>query len=157
MAPKTAATKRLGKEYLALKKSPPEFITARPLEKDILEWHFIIQGPPDTPFEGGEYHGRLLFPKDYPFKPPAIQMITPNGRFLVNTNICTSMSNYHPESWNPSWSVATIIIGLLSMMTGTENTTGATESTEAEKRALAAASREFNRTSVMYKKAFGPG
>jgi len=27
-----------------------------------------------------------------------------------------SMSDYHPESWNPSWSIATIIIGLQSFM-----------------------------------------
>lgn len=29
----------------------------------------------------GAYWGKLKFPKDYPFKPPQIQMITPNGRF----------------------------------------------------------------------------
>ena len=34
---------------------------------------------------GGYYHGKLVFPKDFPFKPPRIFMITPNGRFKVNT------------------------------------------------------------------------
>ncbi|KAJ2830836.1 Ubiquitin-conjugating enzyme E2 6 [Coemansia erecta] len=155
MAPKTAATKRLNKEYLMIQKSPPEFITAKPLEKNVLEWHFIISGPPDTPYAGGEYHGRLMFPKDYPFKPPSMQMITPNGRFEVNKDICTSMSNFHPESWNPSWSVATIIMGLLSMMTGDERTTGGIDAPEAERKRLAALSHEFNKTSVMFKNAFG--
>ncbi|KAJ2076586.1 Ubiquitin-conjugating enzyme E2 6, partial [Coemansia sp. RSA 988] len=124
MASKTAI-KRLNKEYTLIKKSPPEFITAKPLENNILEWHFIITGPPETPYEGGQYHGKITFPKEYPFKPPALRFITPNGRFDTNMDICTSMSNYHPQSWNPSWSVATIATGLLSMMTSDENTTGA--------------------------------
>jgi len=32
--------------------------------------HFILRGAPDTPYEGGEYWGQLIFPGDYPFKPP---------------------------------------------------------------------------------------
>ena len=53
---------------------------------------------------------------EYPFKPPAIMMLTPNGRFVTNTRICMSMSDYHPETWNPLWSVASILTGLLSFM-----------------------------------------
>ncbi|KAI7826646.1 ubiquitin-conjugating enzyme E2 J2 [Kickxella alabastrina] len=155
MASKTA-TKRLTKEYALMKKSPPDFITAKPLEKNILEWHYIITGPPDTPYDGGEYHGRLIFPADYPFAPPSIQMITPSGRFVPSANICTSMSNYHPNTWNPGWSVATIITGLLSMMTGDEHTTGATTGvTDYEKREFAAKSKEFNLANSVFKNAFG--
>lgn len=34
---------------------------------------------------GGYYHGKLVFPRDFPFKPPKIIMITPSGRFKTNT------------------------------------------------------------------------
>ena len=34
---------------------------------------------------GGYYHGKLVFPKEFPFKPPKIIMITPNGRFKTDT------------------------------------------------------------------------
>ncbi|KAJ1877691.1 Ubiquitin-conjugating enzyme E2 6 [Coemansia sp. RSA 1722] len=154
MASKTA-TKRLSKEYTLMKKSPPEFITAKPLEKNILEWHFIITGPPDTPYDGGQYHGRLIFPKEYPFAPPAIQMLTPSGRFEPGMNICTSMSNYHPNTWNPGWSVATIITGLLSMMTGDELTTGGLSNiSDEQKKSLAAASHAFNSANPVFNNAF---
>ncbi|KAI9501110.1 Ubiquitin-conjugating enzyme E2 6 [Coemansia spiralis] len=154
MASKTA-TKRLSKEYLLIKKSPPEYIVAKPLDKNILEWHYIFTGPPDTPYAGGQYHGRLVFPKDYPFAPPAIQMITPNGRFEINKDICTSMSNYHPQTWNPGWSVTTILVGLLSMMTGEERTTGALENvSDEQKKMLAAKSHEFNRNDVGFARVF---
>ncbi len=65
---------------------------------------------------GGFYHGKLLFPSDYPFKPPRIIMITPNGRFQTNRRLCLSISDFHPDTWNPAWSVATILTGLLSFM-----------------------------------------
>jgi hypothetical protein len=55
---------------------------------------------------GGFYHGTLTFPAQYPYKPPAIAMITPNGRFKTNTRLCLSMSDFHPETWNPLWSVS---------------------------------------------------
>jgi len=48
-----------------------------------------------------------------------IQMYTPSGRFEPNKAICMSMSNYHPETWNPLWSVSSILRGLLSFMVRT--------------------------------------
>lgn len=31
-------------------------------------------------------------------------MLQPNGRFETQTKICLSISNHHPEHWQPSWS-----------------------------------------------------
>ena len=64
-----------------------------------LRRHYVISGLEDGPYagaidiclapltvySGGVYHGRLLFPPEYPLKPPGIMMITPNGRFECNT------------------------------------------------------------------------
>lgn len=124
--------------------NPPPFIIAQPNEDNVLEWHYVITGPPDTPYMGGQYHGTLVFPSDYPFKPPAIRMVTPSGRFKEDTRLCLSMSDYHPDTWNPSWSVSTILTGLLSFMTSEENTTGAIVTTQEHKRKMARASKEYN-------------
>jgi hypothetical protein len=43
---------------------------------NLFDWHFTIRGPPDTPFEGGMYHGRIILPSDYPFRPPNIMLLT---------------------------------------------------------------------------------
>lgn len=43
-------------------------------------------------------------------------MLTPSGRFQTDTRLCLSMSDFHPESWNPLWSVGSILTGLLSFM-----------------------------------------
>jgi len=49
---------------------------ASPLEDNLFEWHFTVQGPPSTDFEGGVYHGRILLPPEYPMKPPNIILLT---------------------------------------------------------------------------------
>jgi hypothetical protein len=46
-----AANKRLTREYKAISENPPPYITAHPSESNILEWHYIITGPEDTPSE----------------------------------------------------------------------------------------------------------
>jgi len=74
MSASKQASKRLQKEHVAFQKSPPPFVWARPNEANILEWHYILRGPPDTPYHGGEYWGVVTFPPDYPFAPPGIKV-----------------------------------------------------------------------------------
>jgi len=143
------ATKRLQRELKALHKSPPENpkIVAMPNESNILEWHYVLEGPADdqnSPYKGGIYHGKLIFPKEYPYKPPGVIMLTPNGRFKPNRRLCLSMSDFHPESWNPMWSISTILMGLYSFMLDDKPTTGSIETSVATKRKFAGESLEYN-------------
>jgi ubiquitin-conjugating enzyme E2 J2 len=141
-----AATKRLTKEYRNIQENPPPFVTAHPSESNILEWHYILTGPPQTPYEGGQYWGTLMFPADYPYAPPAIRMHTPSGRFQPSTRLCLSISDFHPKSWKPTWEVSTILIGLMSFMTSEEMTTGSVRASEQERKVFAARSRWWNST-----------
>ncbi|GIY72636.1 ubiquitin-conjugating enzyme E2 J2 [Caerostris darwini] len=138
------ATRRLQQDYLGIIKDPMPYVKAHPLSSNILEWHFAVIGPENTPYEGGIYHGKLLFPSEYPFKPPSISMITPNGRFLCNTRLCLSISDYHPDRWNPAWSVSGLLTFFFSFMLENLITSGSVETTDLEKRTLALCSSEFN-------------
>ncbi|RLN89404.1 hypothetical protein BBJ28_00003952 [Nothophytophthora sp. Chile5] len=161
------ATKRLRKEYLALQRKPVENIQAVPLETNILEWHYVITGTAGSPYEGGYYHGKLKFPPEYPMKPPSVLMCTPNGRFKTNQRLCLSMSDFHPETWNPMWSVSSILTGLYSFMVHPANTLafvwmqlenqatlGSVSTTDAQKRKYAATSLETNCGSAIFRKLF---
>lgn len=104
----------------------------------------MLDGPPDTPYVGGQYHGILKFPSDYPYNPPAIRMFTPSGRFKPGMRLCLSISDYHPKSWNPAWSVSTILTGLMSFMVSDENTAGSITASTETRIEMAKRSRQFN-------------
>jgi Ubiquitin-protein ligase len=149
-------TRRLARELKAIQSNPltnPKVYTT-PLESNLLEWHYVIEGSKDTPYENGYYWGKLIFPKQYPLKPPSVIMLTPNGRFKTGRRLCLSMSDFHPESWNPMWSVSTIITGLISFMAESAPTLGSIESSIAEKKKLASHSLEFNVRDELFRKLF---
>jgi len=153
---KKQGTKRLTKELTMFSKDPPPFISiAINNGDDLFTWHYLLQGPPNTAFAGGTYWGKIKFPNEYPFKPPKIMMCTPNGRFQTDTALCLSMSDFHPESWNPMWSVSTILTGVLSFMLEDIPTTGAVENpSPADQRRLAAGSMEANLKDPVFRKHF---
>lgn len=153
--PKKTSNVRLQKELKAFTQDPPPYVPRVHVnERNILEWHLLMEGPPDTPYAGGWYVAKLKFPAEYPFKPPSIYMCTPSGRFATGTRLCLSMSDFHPETWQPTWSVSQVAVGLLSFMAEDANTTGAVVTTEEEKRAMAAGSVEWNLTHGGFKAMF---
>ncbi|GAX82494.1 hypothetical protein CEUSTIGMA_g9921.t1 [Chlamydomonas eustigma] len=153
MAGNKACMTRLQKEYKSLLKEPVPHVTAHPTN-NLLEWHFVLEGAQGTEYEGGVYHGKIVFPAQYPFKPPSLSLFTPNGRFAVNTKLCLSMTDYHPESWNPMWSVGTILTGLLSFMHDPQPTTGSINTSVEEKKRFASDSLGFNMKATTFRKLF---
>ncbi|XP_076872490.1 ubiquitin-conjugating enzyme E2 J1 isoform X2 [Brachyhypopomus gauderio] len=131
------------KEAVELRE-PTEHYHAQPLEDNLFEWHFSVRGPPDSDFDGGIYHGRIVLPPEYPMKPPSIILLTPNGRFEVGKKICLSISGHHPETWQPSWSIRTALIAIIGFMpTKGEGAIGSLDYTPEERRALAKKSQDF--------------
>ncbi|KAH7666614.1 ubiquitin-conjugating enzyme E2 J1 protein [Dioscorea alata] len=140
---KNPAVKRILQEVKEMQSNPSDDFMSLPLEENIFEWQFAICGPRDSEFEGGIYHGRIQLPAEYPFKPPAFMLLTPNGRFETQTKICLSISNYHPEHWQPSWSVRTALVALIAFMpTNPDGALGSLDYNKEERRKLAIKSRE---------------
>jgi ubiquitin-conjugating enzyme E2 J1 len=141
-----SAVKRIMQEARELANDPCTDYHAAPLEDDIFEWHCTLRGPAGTEFEGGLYHFRIVLPAEYPFRPPSLMMLTPNGRFELNTKICISFTNYHEEEWQPAWGVRTAIIGLQGFfpLKGQAATgVGSVEYPLSERKRLAQLSREW--------------
>lgn len=173
MARKPTATSRLMKDYSRLIDDPVPYIVAEPNPRNVLEWrvkklanrisnllllyfcrHYVVSGPENSPYLGGYYHGYLIFPPDYPFKPPAVYMVTPNGRFNTNKRLCLSISDFHPDTWNPAWSVSSILVGLLSFMLEDTPTLGSFVSSLRVKRILAMESALFNLKNDTFRELF---
>ncbi|XP_022138234.1 ubiquitin-conjugating enzyme E2 32 [Momordica charantia] len=140
---KNPAVKRILQEVKEMQSNPSDDFMSLPLEENIFEWQFAIRGPSDSEFEGGIYHGRIQLPAEYPFKPPSFMLLTPNGRFETQTKICLSISNHHPEHWQPSWSVRTALVALIAFMpTNPNGALGSLDYKKEERRVLAIKSRE---------------
>lgn len=107
--------RRILKELDKISRDPPEFCSAGPIDNDIYHWHGTIQGPPDTPFEGGIFELDIVFPEDYPFKPPQIKFLTK----VFHPNI-TEDGTIHvsilKEDWQPEQTISTILISLCSFL-----------------------------------------
>jgi len=117
---------------------------AQPLSDNLFEWHFTVRGPAETEFDGGIYHGRIVLPPDYPMKPPNIIVLTPNGRFEVGKKICLSISGYHPETWQPSWSIRTALLAIIGFMpTPSKGTIGSLDYSAEERKKLAKKSLSY--------------
>ena len=91
--------------------------------EDPLTWWYVIFGL-EGDFEGGYYFGKVVCPQDYPARPPYITVLTKNGHFVAGEKVCLSITDYHPESWNPAWTVTHVILGMISFWLGGEETAG---------------------------------
>ena len=139
-----SSKRRIMADVRELHTDPSDQYAAAPRETDIFEWDFAIRGPPGTPFEGGVYHGRIILPTEYPFKPPHIMLLTENGRWEVGKKICLSISAYHPEEWQPAWGVRTILEAIIAFMpTDGNGAIGAVDFDDAERRRLARLSQSY--------------
>ncbi|VDN15329.1 unnamed protein product [Dibothriocephalus latus] len=134
----SVAIQRLQQDYLRLTRDPVPYVVAHPLHSNMFEWHYVVSGPPDSVYSGGYYHGKFIFPKDYPFRPP----------------LCLSMSDFHPDTWNPAWSVSTILTGLLSFMLENTPTMGSINTSNAAKKVFARESGEFNLKNELFVELF---
>ncbi|KAK7198858.1 Ubiquitin-conjugating enzyme [Novymonas esmeraldas] len=118
----SSAIKRLSNEYRHLQRPENrvrEYHVA-PLEENIFEWHFTLRGPGGDdgtlPYKDGVYHGALLFTRAYPLEPPDILFFTRSGRFAVQEKICSTISSYHKELWQPTYDIALTLTALRHFM-----------------------------------------
>ena len=80
---------------------------------------------------------------------------TPNGRFAINQKLCLTMSDFHPESWNPMWNVSTILTGLHNFFHEDSMTVGSIRTSVSSKRTFASESMEFNLKNKHFVNLFG--
>ncbi|KAF8947860.1 Ubiquitin-conjugating enzyme E2 G2 [Haplosporangium gracile] len=77
------AYQKLVAEFRELSQHAPQGVAAGPISEDnYFEWEAVIEGPKDTPYEGGIFPAVLSFPQNYPDAPPSVkfngQMFHPN-------------------------------------------------------------------------------
>jgi ubiquitin-conjugating enzyme E2 Z len=92
-------------------------------ERNIYNLLFLIIGPEDTPYSGGFFLFELVFPPEYPFKPPTVEIRTTNARYRFNPNfylegkVCLSILGTWPgEPWEPIMDLRIILLSIQSRL-----------------------------------------
>ena len=115
MASTSASIKRLQKELQGLQENPIGYVSAAPNYEDMFNWTATIIGPPETPYEGGVFTVLIKFPRDYPFKPPRIQFLTPVFHPNINRkgDICLNILR---DKWSPALTISKVLLSICSLL-----------------------------------------
>merc|ERR1712093_143240 len=112
------ALRRLTKELKDLpRETEGSNVTASPVdEKNVFHWRAVILGPEGSPYEGGSFHLDVVFPSDYPFKPPKVTFRTKVYHPNINDNggICLDILR---DQWTPALSAAKVLLSVSSLLT----------------------------------------
>lgn len=84
-------------------------------EKNYMRWQGVLYGQNDTPYEGGKFQLSIVFPDQYPIKPPLIKFLTkiyhPNIKF--DGAICLDVLRQH---WSPALGVSGILMSIIALL-----------------------------------------
>ena len=111
------ASKRISKELADFNKDPPTNCSAGPeSQNDMYTWVATIQGPSESPYEGGLFFLKIKFPPDYPFKPPKVQFTTKIYHCNINSqgNICLDILK---DQWSPALTISKVLLSISSLLT----------------------------------------
>lgn len=106
---------RLQREILDLQKNPPANCSAGPKDDNLYNWSAQIYGPEGTPYYGGIFNLNILFPADYPFKPPKINFVTKvyHPNISSTGSICLDILK---EKWSPALTISKVLLSICSLM-----------------------------------------
>ena len=144
----TLKIKRLTAEYRKIVATPIDTcVDVRVNQDNLGVWYFLFR------VDDGEFVFKIKHADNYPFGPPDLSVLTPNGVIDVGCLICTTFSSYHKDQWDPSMTTEKMIIGLMSYyhsakdgeMTGV----GVNVQPEAARKVFAEASANYNRTKLV--------
>ena len=108
--------KRLLYEWSQIQKEDITNITAGPINKDnITIWEATIQGPTDTPYEGGIFLIYITFPENYPFSPLKMRFKTPIYHPNISRygDICLDILK---DAWTPILNISKVLLSVCSLL-----------------------------------------
>ena len=108
------ASKRIVKEINQIKKENLDGIEIL-FDENYSEINAIIHGPPDTPYENGQFKLSINIGSSYPMKPPSVKFTSnifhPN--VYNDGKICVDILQ---NEWSPSLKISTILISIRSLL-----------------------------------------
>ncbi|KAH6567088.1 hypothetical protein BASA50_011258 [Batrachochytrium salamandrivorans] len=114
---------RLAEERKLWRKDHPYGFWARPTKNttdnslNLMLWEVGIPGKTGTPWEGGVFKLKVIFPEDYPQKPPKCQFVPPlfHPNVYPSGTVCLSIVN-EDQDWKPAITIKQILLGIQDLL-----------------------------------------
>jgi len=84
-------------------------------EVNDLKWRIFMQGPDDSPYQGGRWELQMNFPPNYPMKAPEVKFVTKiyHPNVYGNGDICMDILK---AAWAPSLSATSVLLSIRSLV-----------------------------------------
>lgn len=106
---------RANQETERLVSDPVPGISAQPHDDNLRYFDVMIDGPSQSPYEGGRFKLELFLPEDYPMEAPKIRFLTkiyhPNIDRLGR--ICLDVLK---NNWSPALQIRTILLSIQALL-----------------------------------------
>ena len=107
--------RRIIKETQRLQKEPVAGISCAPYEDNLRYFRVVLQGPQDTPYQGGLFSLEMFLPSEYPMVPPKVRFLTkiyhPNIDKLGR--ICLDILK---GKWSPALQMRTVLLSVQALL-----------------------------------------
>jgi ubiquitin-conjugating enzyme E2 D/E len=107
------AQKRIQKELLTMQKDPLEEMELQSGE-DLHSWQLLLKGTGE--YAPGTYKLQLLFPQEFPFKPPQVKFLTRIYHPNIDQDGQICLQLLKPDKWKPSTSVRQLLLEIIALI-----------------------------------------
>ena len=107
---------RISVETNRLLRSPPPGISGAPSDSNMREFHFVIEGPQGTPYEGGLFKLEMFLTEEYPAKPPKARFLTKIYHPNIDKigRICLDILK--ENHWTPALNISSLLQSIQSLL-----------------------------------------
>ncbi|KAL6656840.1 hypothetical protein ACP70R_004620 [Stipagrostis hirtigluma subsp. patula] len=104
----SSSGKRIQKELMDLNASD---CSAGPKGDNLYHWLSTIIGPQGSPYEGGIFFLDIVFPLDYPFKPPTVTFKTRIYHCNVDSTGRVNLDILR-DGWSPAFTISKVLLAI---------------------------------------------
>ena len=110
-----ALSRRIQKETERLEKDPVPGLSAKPHEEDLRYFDVRLEGPAETPYEGGTFKLELYLPEGYPMVPPKVRFLTKIYHPNIDKvgRICLDILK---DKWSPALQIRHVLLSIGALM-----------------------------------------
>lgn len=115
-----AVNRRLVRELREVAEDGGSGVSARPKGDNISLLFGSIQGPGDTPYEGGIFEVDITVPNDYPFEPPKMKFVTKVWHPNVSSQTGAICLDILKDQWSPAMTLRTALLSVQALLSSPE-------------------------------------